>query len=492
MVLILVAAALAALPAAAGASARQISIFADDAVLRGLSVHDAEASMREVKRLGADMVRTAVSWRRVSPRPFSRRKPGGFDVGDPRDPGYDWSSYDAFVSRARRSGLKVYLTLSPPIPYWASEEPRRCPHFIGGYRKLGRSCYWKPRPKLFGQFVKAVARRYRGRVSLYSMWNEPNLEHYLYPPLRRTRFGVVDVAARRYRSLWHEGWKAIARYDRPRRGKVLFGETAAISSPMDTLRAALCLDPDGRPFRGRLRALQGCRNPRRLAVGGFAHHPYAQQAAGSVFERTKSIDSLPLAYLGRLHALIAGAARHGRIPRGRGIYLSEFGFQSKPPDRYEGLSLGAHARSINEADRLFHRDRRVRSVTQFQLYDVPEPGNRDAFNTGLRFYAGPRKPAWHAYRMPLVAERISSRVVELWGQVRPTRGRTTTVITARGRGGRRARVARVRTNRSGFFGVRVRRPAAARLRYRSEWRSRSGELMKSRVAGAGRRIRYLG
>jgi hypothetical protein len=123
---------------------------------------------------------------------------------------------------------------------------------------------------------------------------------------------------------------------------------------------------------------------------------------------------------------------------------------------------------------------------------VPEPRNRDAFNTGLRFYGGRRKPSWHAYRMPLVAERLSSGAVELWGQVRPARGRTTAVIRAGGRSGGRMRVARVRTNRWGFFVTRVRRPGAARLRYRSLWRSPSGVLMKSRVAGAGRFIRYLG
>jgi hypothetical protein len=273
---------------------------------------------------------------------------------------------------------------------------------------------------------------------------------------------------------------------------VLFGETAAISSPVDTLRAALCLDPAGRPFRGRLRRLQGCRNPRRLPIGGFAHHPYAQYASGGVFQRSGTTDSLTMAYLGRLHDLMDGAARRGRIPRGRGIYLSEFGFQSKPPDRYFGLSLSGQARALNQAENLFYKDPRIRGVTQFELYDVPEPRDRDVFNTGLRFAKGGRKPAWGAYRMPLVAERVSAGVVEVWGQVRPARGTTTAVVRAKRRGGGSVRVFRVRTNRSGFFRMRVRRSGATRLRYTSEWVSPLGDLMKSRVATAGRRIRYLG
>jgi hypothetical protein len=492
VVLLVLGAACSILPATAGASPNQLSIFHDEPVLRGFTDKDADQAMAEVKYLGADMVRTFVSWRDVAPRVNSPVMPAGFRPGDPDSPGYDWSNYDAFVNRAERNGLQIYFTISPPLPNWASDEPSVCPHAIAGRRKLGKSCFWKPNTRQFALFVQAVARRYAGRVSLYSLWNEPNLEHYLFPQLKTTRFGVVDVAAKRYRSLWLRGWRAIARHDPSMRNNVLFGETAAISSPVDTLRAALCLDPEGRPFRGRMRALQGCENPRRLPVGGFAHHPYGQFASGGVFKRSGSDDSLAMGYLGRLHDVIDGAARRGRIPPRREIYLSEFGFQSKPPDRFNGLSLGAQARSLNEADRLFYKDRRIRSVAQFELYDAPEPRDRDVFNTGLRFIDGGLKPAWKAYRIPLTVERIAPGVVEVWGQVRPAQGRVTALVKAnRRRDGRRFRVRRVRTNRSGFFQIRVRRGDAEQLRYVLAWRAPSGELMRSRVARAGAFIRPL-
>ncbi len=150
----------------------------DDATFLG---HDtsksAESAMAEARYLGVDMVRAFVSWQRVSPNATSRRMPAGFDPADPKSPGYNWTEYDRFVRLARSQGLKVFLTMSPPIPHWASENPRFCPHRVGGYRSMGRSCYWKPRPGMFGKFVAAVAKRYRGQVSMYSMWNEPNLEH---------------------------------------------------------------------------------------------------------------------------------------------------------------------------------------------------------------------------------------------------------------------------------------------------------------------------
>jgi hypothetical protein len=491
---LLLAVALVA-PSAAAASSGQFSILQDDAVLPGRHGYDPDPAMAEAKALGGDMIRAVVTWDSVSPSPKSRRKPTGFDAGNPNSRGYDWGLYDALMARARRRGLKVFLTFSPPMPYWASQQPRRCPHRTAGNRALPKTCNYRPDPRLFGKFVQAVVRRYgtrgraphRGQVALYSIWNEPNLPDYLTPQSKRTRAGRVDMGAKIYRGLWYEGWKSVARYDPPMRGKVLFGETAAISSPMDTLFAALCLDNRGRPLRGAMRRLQGCARPRKLPIGGFAHHPYNEAAVGSVFSRTPSRAAIPMAYLRRLHRLMDTGARHRRIPGGRGIFLSEFGFQSRPPDRL-GLSLGAQARAINEADRLFFADRRVKAVSQYELVDSFQLRN---FNTGLRLRNGTKKPAWAAYKMPLVVTKLRRSLVEVWGQVRPAAGRASPVITASSSGGGRFEpIAQRATNSRGYFRLRIRRPNASSLRFRSRWKSPSGEMLQSRVARAGRPIRY--
>lgn len=487
-----------AAPGSARASSTQFSILQDDGVLLGSTPHDPNKAMAEAKALGVDVVRVGIGWSKVSPKPLSRTIPAGFDVGNPNSPGYDWRYYDNFVERARLNGLKVLMTLAPPLPFWASEEPSRCPHRIGGYRNLALSCMWKPKPKLFGEFVKAVVRRYGnsapnaaagghgGQLALYSLWNEPNLEHYLYPQLVRTRHGTVDVAARRYRELWIEGWKAIAASDPGMRNKVLFGETAAISSPMDTLYAALCLDERGRPFRGKLKSLQGCARPERLPIGGLALHPYNKEGGGSVFSRSFTQDSLPLAHVNRAHRLMDRAARLGRIPRGRGIYITEFGFQSSPPDRVIRTSLPRHAAALNEAERLFYGDRRIKSTAQYEIFDAPD--HRE-FNTGLRLVSGRKKPAWDAYRMPLVVTKLSGDLVEVWGHVRPARGRVRLSVTTVGSS--RTTVARPRTNSAGYFRILLRRRDAARLRYRLEWSSPDGGVLRSRIARAGPRIRYF-
>jgi hypothetical protein len=492
-------AALAVLPAAAQASSSQFSIIQDDATFVYGSGRDPEAAVAEAKAIGADMIRVFISWHSVAPGQNSRRRPAGFDAGDPDSPDYNWHLYDALVDRARRHGIKLAVVLSPSIPYWASEEPSRCPHRIGGYAHLTKSCMWKPSPALFAQFVKAAVRRYgitadgadgayRGQVALWSLWNEPNLEHYIWPQLRRTRHGMVDLGAARYRQLWLAGWRAIAKYDPPSRNKVLFGETAAISSPVDTLYAALCLDERGRPFKGRLRALQGCGRVQRLPIAGLALHPYNNYAIGSVFTRSHTKDSLPMGYVSRAHELLDRAARYGRIPRGRGIYMTEFGFQSSPPNPFgDALSLSRQAAAINEADRLFFGDRRVRAVAQYELFDVGNPGE---FNTGLRFADGEAKPSLAAYRMPLVVTRLGANRVEVWGQVRPAFGPVRPVVEVAAGIGRGAIVGRPLTNARGYYRFVVNRRGAASLRYRAAWTAPDGELLRSRAAAAGRPIAY--
>jgi hypothetical protein len=513
-------AVLALTSAPARASSRQLTILQDDALFLGKTARDPDRAMVDAKALGVDVVRVFVTWSHVAPKPYSREKPGGFDAANPGSRGYDWSAYDALVSRARRNGIKLMLTLVAPQPYWASEDPNGCPHPIGGYFFLPRSCHWKPDPVAFGQFASAVARRYGSRaaggqggaVHFYSLWNEPNLEHYLHPQVEGRRGQLIDWAGKRYRRLWYEGWKAIAAADPVMRNRVLFGETAAISSPLDTLYAALCLNQEGRPFRGAQRRRQGCVRPRKLPIGGIAIHPYNNHATGSVFTRSFSGDSHPAAYVPRVHRLIDRAARLGRIPRGRRVFLTEFGFQTNPPDRTYGLGLRRHAAALNEADRLYFADRRVAAVAQYELYDPParrrEREENDTYTTGLAFVDGRRKPAWDAFRIPLVVTRLAANAVEVWGQARPAEGSTSITITSSPAAGRPFRPVRtVRTNPAGYFRVRLRRRRAASLSYRLGWRPPtapaksysyplvslppSGPVMRSRTARAGRRIRYL-
>ena len=475
-----------ALPSAASASSSQLSMFQEDRRLFGQTGENPETVMREIAGFGVDILRTNVIFGKVYSTPGDRRKPAGFVTSDPSSPQYDWSTVDRVVNAARANGLQILMTLTTPGPFFSSERPSRC---------RSQPCTYRPKPGEFGDFVAAAAKRYRGRVAFYSFGNEFNLgKTWFTPRFARSGRTKYDLAAATYRKMWQAGYRSIVRNDPGLRNRVLFGETSAIASPLPFLRAALCIDEKGRALRGKLARLQGCRGRvAKLNIGGFAVHPYNQGGNGTPRQRTRRKSALPMAHLPRLHKLMNQAARRRRTPGRRGIYLTEMGFQSRPPDRFSNVSPAEQAQYINEADRLFFSDRRVRTVNQFELSDPPE---LIQFNMGLRFTDGTRKPAYDAYRLPIVVTRRSSRSVEVYGEVRPHRtlsgGPVASVaIQAASGGGAFTTVKNQLTNRNGFIRTNITRAGASRARWRIVWTNPdTSETITSRVARAGRKLRY--
>jgi hypothetical protein len=461
----------------ASAGKHQLTLIQDTASFVHGANGDPYERLAEARHdLGADVVRVSLYWREVSPAADAKHKPRGFVIGDPDSSGYDWRLYDRFFDNATRLGFRIYVTVSGPIPDWGSREPRRC-NGDGG-------CAWKPRARAFAQFVKAAARRYGGRVRYWSIWNEPNMEGWLAPQYAFR--GRVRYAARLYRSLWWRSYKAIRRYDRPRRRSVLFGELAPYASPRPFLRWALCLDPTGRPVVSRRR---GCpdRRPRKLPIAAVAHHPYSYSGIANPRLRVRSQSNVGLSNLHQLTQALDQAARHGRIPRRRPVFITEYGIQTNPPDRH-AYSPRKQMLWLDETARLVFADPRVRSVAQYELVDAADP---DVFNTGLRFQDGSAKPAWKSFRLPVVATAYKRSLVEVWGWARPAQGRTRVQVLARRRGPSRARViASALTNRSGMFRVMHRGRLASRLVYRLRWRDQRGSTVLSRRAHPGRPLRY--
>jgi hypothetical protein len=73
-----------------------------------------------------------------------------------------WDKFDDIVERAQALGIEVLFRLDTS-PRWAL--PSTAPDGLGP--PVRQEDYW--------DFVEQVARRYRGRVHAYQIWNEPNL-----------------------------------------------------------------------------------------------------------------------------------------------------------------------------------------------------------------------------------------------------------------------------------------------------------------------------
>ncbi len=185
-----------------------------------------------MKELGANTVRVLLFWWQVAPNSSSRTAPRGFKASNPAAyPAHNWAQWDAIVQAAKAEGIRVDLDITGAPPDWADGKgaPR---HFTSS--RFG----WRPNAADYGQFVRAVATRYSGhytppgasaplpKVSLYSLWNEPNFGQNLGPQYvgATNKSAGLPVAPMYYRNLLRSGWSAL-RQD-AKGATILIGELA--------------------------------------------------------------------------------------------------------------------------------------------------------------------------------------------------------------------------------------------------------------------------
>jgi hypothetical protein len=86
-----------------------------------------------------------------------------------------WEKYDRIVNTAASLGLELILRIDRP-PLWAREQAAATPEFQQGLAEDGNSTGPPDSYEDYGEFVGAVAGRYRGKVRYLQLWNEPNLK----------------------------------------------------------------------------------------------------------------------------------------------------------------------------------------------------------------------------------------------------------------------------------------------------------------------------
>src|SRR5215210_3844831 len=368
LVLALALAVLAALPAAATASPRQVVAF--EAPRELLDFGERDRTLDEIRDFGVTQVRQLVYWRDFAPRPKAKRKPRGFDAADaatyPRD---TWTRLDLLVQGAAARGIKVHLNLTGPVPRWATKD-----------RKDNVT---RPSAKEFRAWATAVGRRYGDRVETWSIWNEPNQPQFLMPQYRKGK----PYSPGLYRSLYQAGVQGLKRTPANRGDTYLLGET----SPRGNSKVVFPLD-----------FFRKTRKCKALDTDGYAHHAYTT-AKGPRFVPHDARD-VTLGVLSRLERALDRAGKAGAVPRGLPVYLTEFGIQSRP-DRIQGVTLPKQAAYLSIAEHMAYVNPRVRSFSQYLMTDdkprASELNRYAGFESGLRTTKGRKKPAYKAFRLPL-------------------------------------------------------------------------------------------
>jgi hypothetical protein len=410
-------------------------------------------TMRTLKALGVHVVRTSILWANVvSTYSYFGTRPPQLHPTDPATyPG--WEPWDAVDQAAAETGIRLYLTITGPIPIWAAGPNPPGP------LSVQHGVVWKPSASDFGQFVQAVGKRYSGhykppgaksalpRVNFWSIWNEPNYGTDLQPQTQ----GGHPVSAGLYRNLLNAGWHGLqVTGHTTATDTILIGETAPYGvepsdiranhemAPLAFMRGLYCVNPGYRPLQGSAARKIGCPtspssfkagNPALFSASGWADHPYTGGQAPTVVSHgiPGSADYADFGALGHLASALDRSARaHGssvKLP----IYNTEFGFRTKPPDTAPtATSTTRAARYINQAEYISWHNHRIRSYTQYELIDPA--GSGGIFATGLKFntggkdvFAGRPKPSFYAYRMPLwIPQTHSARraPLKVWGCAR--------------------------------------------------------------------------
>ncbi|HEV2812144.1 MAG TPA: hypothetical protein VGW10_02730, partial [Solirubrobacteraceae bacterium] len=417
LVLAVLVALLAAAPA--GASKSMEVGVADDRLMLG-SAEQASRAVEEWRAAGVDAVRIVVRWGVYAPEPEARRPPEGFDAANHADPRYDWTALDRAIGMATGGGLRVMLTVTGWGPVWGSEFPvKDNPRF-------------KPSPTRFAEFARAVATRYGGMVDRYILWNEPNVTLWFQPQSQCVGRRCTPYSPHHYRRIVREADPAIRAADPG--AEVLVGALAprgsSGTSPGGAIRPLLFLRELGCVSRRYKKVRSSfCRGFKPAGANGLAYHPHGLKLAPNQPDHIG--DQAHMADLSQVTSTIDRVVRAGGV-RARGtkrlpIYLDEYAYQTKPPDRVLGVSAAEQARWLAQSAYLAWRNPRVRNLTWYVWEDEPENAVGGGWQSGVKYLSGERKPAFSVFPSPFWAERARRGGARLWGQVRPGDAATVTI-----------------------------------------------------------------
>ena len=363
MKLALLAALVAALAATAGASASPFVKFGiqDDAYLAdGPSL---EPNLQTVDQLGVGLVRYLVNWRQIATR--KPRHPA-----NPGDPAYDWSSVDATLGALHARRITVLATLVRS-PSWAN----------GG---LAQNVVPTSKYSL-SAFAVAVAKRYPW-LRLWEIWNEPNLQSFLKP--NSPRLYVQRLLNPTYVQL-----HALNPANRVAGGATSPRSTSSGLSPVTFMRGM---------------------SAARARLDAYSHHPYAVTRGETPFGFAKGVCRYCTGVLtmANLEKLI-GEVKRDFGPRR--IWLTEYGYETNPPDP-NGVSWAAQARYVAEAAERAAAAPYVDLLVHFMLQDEARP---NGWQSGLIASTGFPKPAFNSFMLPIAVTARTGRRTTIWGQVRP-------------------------------------------------------------------------
>ena len=341
---------------------------------------------------GASYVRLSVPWVAIAPA----TRPDGFDATDPTSPGYTWSGIDATVEAAEAAGLTPVLDIQT-TPKWAYS-----------HRPSGGNA-GSPKAAEMGEFAQALAAHYDGEnglpdVSIYEVWNEPNLSLDMAPVSASAYRAMVNTVADSVHAVDPANLVVagdLDPYGHPKSKKQKWYS----AYPLAFMRSLLCLSKGAHPH-------STCSDKVHFDV--WAHHPYS---FGGAFTTASVPDDVELGDLPRMRSVLQAGVRlhHVVTSHSMQFWVTEFGWDTRPPRAGAApISLASRwtAESLYQAWRS--------GISLFTWFDLEDQSGVGPYKSGLYFHGSSLshakpKPVLTAFRFPFVAY-LHGSTVSVWGR----------------------------------------------------------------------------
>ena len=355
-----------ALPGQAAASKRMTVGIFDDASVFG----SPQTAFPTMKSLNVEVVRMLLTW--GGRDGVANKRPAR--PTDPADPAYEWGRYDRAIEGASRAGMEVLLTIVG-TPAWANggQGPQRAPSSATTLREFS----YAAARRYSGAFLDTASGRILPRVDMWLAWNEPNSSVFLQPQFERVGGTWRMAAPAAYAQICNAVYGGVHAAGGPER--VACGATAPRGHN----------DATGpRPSIAPLTFLQEAKRMGLRDFDAWAHHPYY----GGPWETpaTRNVGSRAIG-LGDIDTLISQVTSlYGRKP----LWITEYGYQTKPPDDIFGVSWTKQAQYLRQAFEIARSNPRIDLFTWFMLKDSTSP---DSWQSGLITTDGRKKPAFAVF-----------------------------------------------------------------------------------------------
>jgi hypothetical protein len=349
-------------------ASRMLVGFYDDEQIYGRT----DWAFNQLKSLRAGVVRITLDWASVA-----RRRPGA--PADPASRAYNWTAVDNVVTKAARQKMRVVMAIYG-TPRWAGRAKNRLPRRITDLRLFAFAAATRYSGTYEVEVGENEPTRRLPAVRHWLAWNEPNNPVFLKPQWKKVGRAWRPQSAFDYAKICSAIWAGV-------HSTGLANEKVAcgVTGPRGNDAPA-----SSRPSTSPVVFLTWLRRAGLKRFDAYAHHPYYGNRTEKPTTMPTSKKSVTLA---NINVLISQLNRlYGRSKR---LWVTEYGYQTRPPDRLFGVSYATQAKYVHQA---IAKAKKTRRIDMFVWFLIRDERRLSGWQSGVVTVNGRRKPAYRAFQ----------------------------------------------------------------------------------------------